>query len=45
MSDAAAPEPPYIGICEDCGAKHEVGDETTSCMCGGEIRPRTTQEA
>ena len=37
-------EPPYIGYCRDCGAKHEVGPELEpeerGCMCGGQIVPR-----
>lgn len=31
---------PYVGYCTDCGAKHIVEDDSTSCDCGGSFRPR-----
>lgn len=42
-ANVAAIDPPFIGYCNDCGAKHGVEEERDShpptCMCGGDIHP------
>lgn len=45
MVESTTYEPPYIGYCVECNAKHEVGSELEpeerGCMCGGEIVPES----